>query len=94
MAIQNPVNLNNQGAIQIPSGSGTSVGALNSVLQVGRILDVTIARSPDRQRGEQLGVYIQGKFYPAVLPDNVTSGDQLSVKVVSTTDALILKILG
>jgi hypothetical protein len=59
------------------------------VVAVGQILDVMVSDNGKMQ----LGVMIQGQFYPAFLPKGYQPGDRLKVKVQSNEDALILKIL-
>ncbi len=59
------------------------------VLPVGKVLEVLVA---DNGR-MQLGVMIQGQFYPAMLPKGFQPGDRLNVRVQSNEDALVLRIL-
>lgn len=63
--------------------------AQRPVVAVGQILDVMVSDNGKMQ----LGVTIQGQFYPAFLPKGYQPGDRLKVKVQSNEDALVLKIL-
>lgn len=89
MSLQLPTQLTAQNqAIIAPQQSSA---ALEPIMQVGRILSVTVSNNPDQP--SQKGLMLQGSFIAATLPEGLNSGTQLKVQVQQNLDAIVLKIL-
>ena len=62
---------------------------LQTLFPVGSLLEVTVAAD---QQG-QPGVILDGKFYRAILPEGLKTGDKLAVVVTDNRETLFLRIL-
>ncbi len=69
-----------------------SVADLGKVLSAGSVINVQIAYDPANP--QTLGLFYNGQFFPAVVPENISAGSRLQVTVLDNADAVILKILG
>ncbi len=67
---------------------GASLNA-GQLLALGAVLQVTILRD----REGRIGILHDGQFLPAKVPDGTKNGEQVTVKVVDTTEATVLKIV-
>lgn len=63
---------------------------IRALLPAGQIITVTSGR--DGATGES-GIFFRGAFIPATLPEGTLPGQELRVRVIPSTDALVLKLL-
>lgn len=75
----------------LATGQLRAVPDLGKLLAVGNVATVQVAYDPSDQ--SKLGILFNGKFFPALVPENVSAGTKLSVTVLENVDAVVLKIL-
>ena len=90
MVVIPTVPLTSTGQVQTIQVADRIPPAVRALLPVGQVLSVMSGQ--DSATG-QTGIFVRGAFIPATLPEGTLPGQELRVRVMPSTDALILKLL-